>query len=131
MGQQQLLILLLVLILVSIALFVGIDMFKSWADTSNLEGVTNDLLFLANRAQEYYIKPAVMGGGSYSFDNLTLSDITDTPENENGTYSVVSVSSDKLVLKGEGNRDADQDGTNCIVQANIYSDSVAVEFINK
>jgi len=131
MGQQQLLILVLVLILVSISIFVGIDMFKSWADTSNLEGVTNDLLFLANRAQEYYIKPVAMGGGGNSFDRVTIAALTDTPENENGTYSVVSVSDDKIVLKGEGNRDADQDGTNCIVQAHIYSDSVAVEFINK
>ncbi|MBN2413485.1 hypothetical protein JXQ31_17535 [candidate division KSB1 bacterium] len=131
MGQQQLLILLLVLILVSIAIFVGIDMFKSWADTSNLEGVTNDLLFLANRAQEYYIKPVAMGGGGYSFERITIQDITDRPENENGAYSVVSVSSDKLILKGEGNRDADQDGTNCIVRVNIFSDSVGVEFLNK
>ncbi len=131
MGQQQLLILLLVLILVSIAIFVGIDMFKSWADTSNLEGVTNDLLFLANRAQEYYIKPVVIGGGGNSFDRITIEDLTNSPENENGTYSVVSVSSDKIILKGEGNRDADQDGTNCIVRANIYSDSIGIEFLNK
>ena len=131
MGQQQLLILLLVLILVSIAIFVGIDMFKSWADTSNLEGVTNDLLFLSNRAQEYYIKPVAMGGGGNSFERITIAILTDSPENENGTYSVVSVSADKLVLKGEGNRDADQDGTNCVVQANVFSDSVGVEFLNK
>ncbi len=131
MGQQQLLILLLVLILVSIAIFVGINMFKSWADTSNLEGVTNDLLFLANRAQEYYIKPVAMGGGGNSFEGVTIEKLTDRTENENGSYSVVSASPDKLILKGEGNRDADQDGTNCIVQANIFSDSVNVEFLNK
>ncbi len=131
MGQSQMLLLVLVLILIAVATFAGIEMFKSWADTSNLEAVTNDLLFLSSRAQEYYMKPAAMGGGANSFTGLTIGILTDRPENENGAYSIVTADDDKIIIKGEGNRDSDKDGTNVIVHANVYADSVGVEFLNK
>ena len=63
MGQQQLLLIILGVIVVGIAVAVGITMFSDNAISANRDAVTNDLVNLASRAQQYYRRPASMGGG--------------------------------------------------------------------
>ena len=93
MGQQQLLLIILGVIVVGIAVAVGITMFSDSAITSNRDGLTNDLVNLASRAQQFYRRPTSLGGGGNSFTLLTadaagMSRLTNKPSNENGTYTI-------------------------------------------
>lgn len=101
MGQQQLLLVVLVTIIVGIATVVAINVFGSAGDNANVQAVRNDLLSMAASAQAYFMKPTMMGGGSGAFTAITWQDLggvacsTDHPDatgtndcaNENGVYT--------------------------------------------
>ena len=95
MGQQQLLLIILGVIVVGIAVAVGITMFSDSAVSANRDAVSNDLVNLAARAQQYYRRPTALGGGGNSFVGLDastagLQKLTNMPggRNANGTYSI-------------------------------------------
>lgn len=102
MGQQQLLLVILVTIIVGIATVVAINTFGTAADSANVDAVRQDVGQLAASAQGYYMKPVMLGGGGRSFNNITFNDFSftysgieaaDEPTvawNENGKY-VISV----------------------------------------
>lgn len=71
MGQQQLLLIILGVIVVGIAVAVGITMFTDNAISANRDAVSNDLVNLAARAQQYYRRPTSLGGGGGQFTGLT------------------------------------------------------------
>ena len=132
MGQQQLLLIVLSVIIVGIAVVVGINMFSSSAASANLEAVTSDLLNLASRAQQYYVKPSGMGGGGNSFSGITISDLTAKTSNDNGAYSISTAGTATLVgIQGVGVQDGDSDGTNCTVVVTVFSDSIATSVSNR
>jgi Tfp pilus assembly protein PilE len=91
MGQQQLLLIILGVIVVGIAVAVGITMFTDNAVNANRDAVTNDLVNLSARAQQFYRRPTALGGGGNSFVGLTLANLTNRPTNANGTYSITTV----------------------------------------
>jgi Tfp pilus assembly protein PilE len=101
MGQQQLLLVILVTIIVGIATVVAINTFGAAADSANLDAVRQDVAQIAAAAQGYYMKPNMLGGGGRSFDDITFTDIAFaasgvsadglTAENENGRYVLESV----------------------------------------
>jgi len=72
MGQQQLLLTILVTIIVGIASVVAINTFSSAADSANLDAVRQDLAQIASSSQAYYIKPTMLGGGGNSFATITF-----------------------------------------------------------
>jgi len=94
MGQQQLLLVILVTIIVGIATVVAINTFGSAADSANVDAVRVDLAQIAASAQGFYMKPQMLGGGSRSFTGLTFntmafSGVIESPtqaENENAEY---------------------------------------------
>ena len=132
MGQQQLLLIVLSVIIVGIAVVVGIQMFGASAASANLEAVSNDLLNLASRAQQYYVKPKGMGGGGNSFADITLADLTSRPTNDNGTYSIQTPGTATLVvLKGVGNQDGDDVVGNCEIWMTVFRDSIKTEVKNR
>ena len=96
MGQQQLLLVILVTIIVGIATVVAINTFGSAADAANIDAVRQDLASIAAAAQGHYMKPAMLGGGSRSFENFSFEtiavpgEVTDAANmtNENGDYEV-------------------------------------------
>jgi len=118
MGQQQLLLIILGVIVVGIAVAVGITMFQDNAVSANRDAVTNDLVNLAARAQQFYRRPSALGGGAQSFLLLTadaagLARLTSKPTNANGTYTISTAgTSTEVVLTGIGVEKAD--GTNLI-----------------
>ncbi|OGC03628.1 hypothetical protein A2V82_08140 [candidate division KSB1 bacterium RBG_16_48_16] len=134
MGQQQLLLIVLSVIIVGIAVVVGINMFSASAASSNLEAVTNDLLNLAARAQQYYVKPGSMKGGegaeTNSFTGLLIADLTAKPDNDNGTYSVEE-DGESATITGVGTQDGDNDGTNCTVQVVVTSTGITTTVQNR
>jgi ABC-type lipoprotein release transport system permease subunit len=116
LGQQQLLIILLGFIVVMIAVAVAITIFTDSALDSNRDAVTNDLVNLAARAQQYYRRPTSLDGGGNSFEGLTadaagLAKLTEKPTNANGVYSIKSAgTATGLVIEGVGTETVD--GTN-------------------
>ena len=134
MGQQQLLLIILGVILVGIAVAVGITMFKDSAVSANRDAVTNDLVNLASRAQQYYRRPKTSGGGGGSFTKLTVGSgmklLTKTSSasvrNGNGTFTIVSNSASTLRLQGLGT-EFGNDRTNKVkVVMNVWADSAKV-----
>jgi len=97
MGQQQLLLVILVTIIVGIATVVAINTFGTAADQAARDAVTLDLVSIAAASQGYYIRPAMLGGGSRSFTNIDFNKFSFTArvtaesdgleaENENARY---------------------------------------------
>jgi hypothetical protein len=136
MGQQQLLLIILGVIVVGIAVAVGITMFADNAVSANRDAVTNDLVNLASRAQQFYRRPAALGGGqgswSGSTSGVTLSNIgqlTSRPTNANGTYSMGTVSATSVILTGTG-KEKGTDGALLQIVMTVFADSTAVSFTN-
>jgi Tfp pilus assembly protein PilE len=110
MGQQQLLLIILGVIVVGIAVAVGITMFSDSATSANRDAVSNDLVNLAARAQQYYRRPASLGGGGNSFVGLTadaagLAKLTNmaSGKNANGTYTIQAAgTANQVTIQGVG-----------------------------
>ena len=108
MGQQQLLLVILVTIIVGIATVVAINTFGSAADSANLDAARQDLASIAASAQGYYMKPDMMGGGGNSYTGMTFRNINfaaetvnadgDVATNANGTYTITAASDDVLTV---------------------------------
>jgi len=101
LGQQQLLLVILVTIIVGIATVVAISTFTEAREAANLDAVRQDVLSIANYAQSYAMKPEMLGGGDSSFSNFTFRNIpfgADSIEstqgliaiNENGKYEITA-----------------------------------------
>ncbi|MCC6397382.1 MAG: hypothetical protein IT282_10215 [Bacteroidetes bacterium] len=134
MGQQQLLLIILGVIVVGIAVAVGITMFTDNAVSANRDAVTNDLVNLAARAQQFYRRPTALGGGGNSFVGLTadaagLRKLTNRAQNANGSYTITSAGTGTgVVLQGIGTELAD--GANYVTMeihvSNTKADSVVI-----
>jgi len=133
MGQQQLLLIILGVIVVGIAVAVGITMFTDNAVSANKDAVTNDLVNLASRAQQFYRRPTALGGGQGSFillDASSLSKLTSKPTNSNGTYSILTAgTATSVVLHGQGTEKG-TDGNYISIDMTVLADSTSVLFNN-
>lgn len=72
MGQQQLLLIILVTILAGTATAVAINTFGKAAEKAAAEAVYQDMTAIASAAQGYYVKPKMLGGGSNSFNGINF-----------------------------------------------------------
>ena len=79
MGQQQLLLVILVTILVGIATVVAINVFGESAEQANADAVRQDLLAAASNAQAIWTKPSQLGGAGSNFTTLSEDDGDATP----------------------------------------------------
>lgn len=108
MGQQQLLIVILVTIIVGIVSLLAVTTFDSAAKAANRDAVVNDLTTLASSAQDYYLRPGLLAGGGRSFSGfviqgklLPVSGISTTGEfaqTENGTLEIRSVTTETITI---------------------------------
>lgn len=108
MGQQQLLLVILVTIIVGIATVVAINTFGTAADAANIDSVRQDVGSFAAAAQSYYMKPQMLGGGGRSFQNITFNDVPfasqgvedgTTAWNINGKYVITGASATQITLE--------------------------------
>ena len=67
MGQQQLMLVILVVIVVGVATIVAMNVLSSGATQSNKDAIRQDLLDAALSGQSIYGKPIMMGGAGQSF----------------------------------------------------------------
>jgi hypothetical protein len=88
MGQQQLLLVVLVVMIVAIAIYTGLSVFMSNKSDQNRQAIIADLISLGSKAQTYYKTPPQLGGGSNDFKGYYINPI-DTG-NGNGSYSVAT-----------------------------------------
>lgn len=133
MGQQQLLLIILSVIVVGIAVAVGIALFKDNASQSNRDAVTNDLVDLAARAQQYYRRPSALGGGQGSFAGLTaIKMLTALPngQNANGTYSISSPGPGTVQIIGVGVETGNDDALPVKIRMNVWPDSARATVLN-
>jgi len=98
MGQQQLLLVILVTIIVGIATVVAINTFGSSAENANRDFVRQDIAQIATSAQAWYIKPTMLEGGGNRFTGLTFNRVNFSADsvsangltayNSNGSYTL-------------------------------------------
>lgn len=137
MGSTQLLLLVLVLIIVSLAIFLSVDSYNDNAASANLDRVTAFLVELGIRAQKYYQTPVWLGGGGRSFSGITADDqgmaiLTNVPTSDIGTFTVIMAgTATQVTLQGIGVEDGDRDGTNCTATCQVFSDSMATTILNR
>lgn len=108
MGQQQLLLVILVTIIVGIATVVAMNTFSAAAESATFDSVRIDLATIGASAQSHYIRPRMLGGGSRTFSNppLTFQRFpfggvinSDTEaENENAIYTISEVESQTVLI---------------------------------
>jgi len=112
MGQQQLLLVILVTIIVGIATVVAINTFGQAADSATLDATRQDMVAIGASAQGYWMKPVMLGGGSRSFEEINFTHLVfggtlgETEEqtnpmeasNENATYTISGADSDEFII---------------------------------
>jgi len=86
MGQQQLLLIVLGVIVVGIAIAAGMGLFGSSKESSIKDELVAQNIAIAANVQQYYSKPATMGGGNLKFDGYVLPVKMKTTTN--GTYDI-------------------------------------------
>ncbi|TVQ04285.1 MAG: hypothetical protein EA359_07015 [Balneolaceae bacterium] len=114
MGQQQILLVILITIVIGITTIVALNVLNQRTQQSNRDAVRQDLAAAASYVQALWERPNLMGGANRRFTNLQEEIIlqylnipaTDyTPgdneaKNDNGTYSVVIVDDAELIIIG-------------------------------
>jgi len=135
MGNQQKSLVALAVISTAIAILVGIKIYKSAEADANQKALTNDLLYIARRAQEYYYRIEFLCGGGHSFKGLNDTDgvkkLFGTSENENGTFQIINSENEQmLIIQALGNHDSDGDEENLTMQVIVYPDSLHTKVLN-
>jgi len=135
MGQQQLLLVILVTVIVGIATVVAINTFSSASKAANRDAVTNDMVAIAASAQSYYVKPKMLNGGGNDFTDINFRLIafagqTDSDDdaplwaiNVNGSYTISEPGESEFTLFGypsscdgyTGSIEIEEDGTVTLV----------------
>ncbi len=129
MGQQQLLLLVLAAVIVGTAVVIGINMFAQNSVQANQDAVAQDVITIVSRAQAWFKKPTVMGGGGHNFTGLTndpagFAKLGLSQTNANGKYDM-TIAAKTITVKGTGIEDGDGDGTALTVTI-TGADSVGV-----
>ena len=88
MGQQQLLLMILVTIIVGIMTVVAISIFSNARDESINDLIRQDLMEAASIGQMYYRRHQVLGGGGESFNNITLNNVQLDSSNAVTTFEI-------------------------------------------
>ena len=127
MGSQQLLIIAIAMVVLAVAVAVGVSLFRDQAASSNRDELAIDLAQLGVRAQAFFRRPSTLGGGGASFGGLSMSRLTTSSSNMNGTYSLnpdpVPNGTSSIKLVGIGTECA-PDGSPVKVVMNVFADSM-------
>jgi hypothetical protein len=99
MGQKKIILIVLWVIIVGVVIAVGMNYFHNKEAQINRHAVIKDLHTLASDAQSYY-KNSNEQGGDKSFHGYQISQ--ELKSNDNGNYSVISVSPDSVIIQGTG-----------------------------
>jgi hypothetical protein len=126
MGSQQLLLIVLGMVITGIAITVAITMFQANAIESSRSAMIEDMLFLAGRARDFYLRPASLGGGGRNFTGITIRQITSMTENDNGRYFIAGVSQHQLVIGAIGKVVVNEDSIEVQMEINEQSNTIRI-----
>lgn len=88
MGQQQIILLVLVTVVVGIATVVAINTMEASRKEANRDAIRSDMRSVIADAQKYYYTFQAMGGGGNSFDGISINHVSLSSDNENASYKV-------------------------------------------
>ena len=129
MGQTQLLLVVLGAMLVGIAIYVGISMFSANTVEATRNAIIVDLGNFAARANAYYWKLTVQGGGGKSFNGITMAQVYPMNENVNARYFIESVEADQCTITGVG-KVVTTNGDSIRVRVRVTTERNIVEILN-
>jgi len=133
MGQTQLLLITLGVIIAGTAVIIGMNLFQANAIEANRNGITNDLLSIANMSQAHFKKTAQLGGGNRNFQGFTIP--KNMQSNEYGDYTIVYLRQDQALFQGVGKEPVgagvgcDQSQQYVTHRILVYPDSVRVQIV--
>jgi len=88
MGQHQLLTMLLATIIIGIAIVRGMDMFAQDHRSAQEDQIREQLLNVATHAQDWYRRPAALGGGGRSFAGISWTKLNITAQSIDATFTM-------------------------------------------
>jgi hypothetical protein len=121
MGQQQILLVILVTIVIGTATLLAVNVLNQRSDQANVDAVRQDLAAAASYVQAIWERPNLMGGANRNFNNLSEEIILqylnipatefqpgdEIANNRNGKYWVEIVNERELTIYGEPNSGRD------------------------
>ncbi|GBD91249.1 hypothetical protein BMS3Abin04_01975 [bacterium BMS3Abin04] len=126
MGQQQLLLIVLGIVVVGLAILVGINIFTAHAVEAKRDLVLHECVELSSMAQQYYRKPAEMGGGNRTFTGWEIP--PKMINTANGNFTAV-VNSSSVEITGTGNEVVT--GSDSVkVKVTVYPDNYTTIILN-
>ncbi len=103
MGQQQLLLVILVTIIVGVATVVAINIFGQSMANANIDATRQDVLTLAAQMQGYAIKPTLLGGGNGTFTGVDADKLGFGYDKANSTSKIDFVNGNaRFVINASG-----------------------------
>jgi len=121
MGQQQMLLVLLAIVIVGIAIVLGITMYQENALAASQDEVRDSLMTVAARAQGWYRRPAMLGGGARSFVNITWERINFDSATTSGFFNLSDKQQESFRVTG-----VSKDDTSWSFSLIVYADSIAL-----
>ncbi len=129
MGQQQLLLIVLGVIVVGIAVLIGINLFSESASDKNRDELVSVLNSLGAMAQEYYLKPAMMGGGNRKYKGWKMPKAF--KQYEGGKIKVkFHTKSNELTITAIGNEKGRNNKNKVKVEAKVKPKIVNIKILN-
>ncbi len=126
MGQQQILLLVLTIVIVSIAVYIGIDLFGEMIRQRHVDLLVNHAVHIASEATTWRTKgtPFLGGGGSYSdLDTNGMEQLLMNPDRVPGTFQITKAIGDDLEVTGVSN-DFPEVGVRIVVEEQDIVDTI-------
>lgn len=121
MGQQQLMLLLLVTVVVGIMTVVAITLFDNALSESNKDIIRQDMMEAATIGQLYFKRPIAMGGGGGTFNSITLNEVQLDTANAITRFSISETSQSYFKITADPTVDVDA------FTATVYRDRIEWE----
>ena len=129
MGQQQLLLILVGVIAVIFAIAIGISLFAESASELNREELASSLNSLGAMAQEYYLTPIMMGGGSKKFKGWKMPKAY--KNYEGGKFKVkFHKKKDELTITATGKEKGMDNKKKVKIESKVKSTSMEIVILN-
>ncbi|MFN1833907.1 hypothetical protein AB2B38_001490 [Balneola sp. MJW-20] len=98
MGQQQLLLAILVTIIVGIATVVAINTMIDARDENYSDQIKNELIEATSLARAYYQRASMLGGGGKSFANIELVHLNLSQNHTLGLFEITNRNQDNFEI---------------------------------
>jgi hypothetical protein len=129
MGQQQLLLIVLGVILVGVAVVLGIQYFGVGAEEGAKDELVAHSLTVGANAQQWFKKPAAMGGGDNTFTGFTThyaNNLTGLHTSTNGAYTITTNTATQVTITGTPDAALTYDWH---IECDVFADSMATAIV--